>query len=770
MHTRVMAITATALVGIILLVATPAAAQRPGAVRTVQPTGVVLGSVAERIAANDSLGALGVLDTALVYDRKNGALWNRYGQIAWGMSKTEKGPMMRPQMIRLRMRADSAFRYATAFAPDSAKYYLDLGLYGLETNLVWIRAGAQGTFRDGIERAVAQGRDSIAAALMDQVGMFAWRDYDGVANRALVKSPYEIPMKVTPLAPLAEPSTPMTPKKAGAVQLRPSVGERFERGDMVRYYRETLSTVTPATGEGTFVKATTLFRDALTRDATNARARRHMYMALADHHSWPDLLRETDNVLREDPDIVEAWLSRGLAASWLRDYNNAAIAFDNALKRMSTAERARFTNIKRLMAPTVMDPNARMTDSLKWDALSAEERRRQETLFWSLADPRQSTRLNEATLEFYARVVFADLRFGSEEFRIRGADSHRGDTYVRYGPPDETMSTVDMGSTTIYWLYDKKQLAFTFSMAPSFGTAYIPRADEWSVDSIHSEVPVSWDNMPLAKSTWPMRLRVARFRATADSMDAVVTNTVPVRSLLEGAELAGQLPIAVQLDVNDPLSRIVGREIRTVNVQADTLPIGINGAWVRRLGRGTNVIRVDAEQVDVQRAASATIDVSVDTTSGFGLSDLLLGTNPRSSGSAAPARWRDVSIAPTTGAFSWAQPIGVIWEAYDLVPDNGSVRYRVNLTVDRTFKSLLRGLVARVAAFSKNVVERDLRGLGSVSIGFEQLRAAAPTITDFLSIDLNGSVPGTYKLTIEIEDLVAKRKTSRTTTFELRKD
>ena len=91
-----------------------------------------LRSVDMRLAQSDSIGALGVLDSAIARDRKNGVLWNRYAQIAWGMSKTEKGPVMRPEMVRLRMRADSAFRYATAFAPDSAQYFIDLGRYALE--------------------------------------------------------------------------------------------------------------------------------------------------------------------------------------------------------------------------------------------------------------------------------------------------------------------------------------------------------------------------------------------------------------------------------------------------------------------------------------------------------------------------------------------------------------------------------------------------------------------------------------------------------------
>ena len=349
---------------------------------------------------------------------------------------------------------------------------------------------------------------------------------------------------------------------------------------------------------------------------------------------------------------------------------------------------------------------------------------------------------------------------------MRGADSHRGDTWVRYGPPDVIYSVPRMGYTDIMWVYDLRKLVFVFRMRSEFGTANYA-IEDLSVDSLHAERPVDWDNMTLARRTWPMRARVARFRSSADSMDAVITATVPVRSFLEGAELAGKLPISVQLDVHDPQARIVGREVRRVTVSQDSLPVGINGTWVRRIGRGPNVVRIDAEQADVRRAASAQVDAVVDTSSGFGMSDLLLGTNPQRVGGRDPLRWSDVNIAPTTGVFPWEQAVGVVWEAYDLAPEDGNVRYKVNLQLARTFQPGMKGFIARVAAYTKNVIERDGSGTGTVQVEYEQKRPAGPIITDFLSVNLRGSVTGSYRLTIEIQDLVSNRITRRTTSFEL---
>jgi hypothetical protein len=303
-------------------------------------------------------------------------------------------------------------------------------------------------------------------------------------------------------------------------------------------------------------------------------------------------------------------------------------------------------------------------------------------------------------------------------------------------------------------------------MMRTFGTAY-HAFDDVSVDSILTEHPVDWGSMPVVRRTWPMRVRTARFRSSQDSMDVVVTAAVPVRSFLEGAELQGSMPINVQLDVHDPSSRVVGRELRKVTVSMDSLPVAINGAWVRRLGRGANIIRVDAELPDVYRGASNAADAFVDTTTGFGISDLLLGTNPRPMSSTDPKRWTDISIAPTTGVFPWSQSLGIVWEMYDLAPAESSVKYRVNVVIERTFNNALRGLIAKIAAYSKNVVQRNGGGTGTVAVSYEQTRPASAIVADFVSVNLDGSVPGTYKLTIEIEDLVSKRATKRTTTFDL---
>jgi GWxTD domain-containing protein len=418
----------------------------------------------------------------------------------------------------------------------------------------------------------------------------------------------------------------------------------------------------------------------------------------------------------------------------------------------------------RVLTPRPSRRLQHLPDSASFAALSPAERERWRQLFWAVADPRPSTRLNEALLEFQARLAYADLRW-TNEIGQRGVETDKGDVHVRYGPPDVIYGVNRMN----VWTYRNGDVFFFTPVANHFGRR-LAQFEEFAVDSIKRERPVAWDNMPLVRRTWPMRVRVARFRATADSMDAIVAAAVPVRSFLGDAELQGRFPIDVTLDVADAAARVSGVEKRQVQVAKDSLPVAINGWWTRRVGAGLNVVRVDAQQADVERFALGTADAVVDSTTGFGMSDVLLGLAPRVPDGKAPERWTDVTMTPTVGVFPHRSPLGLVWETYDLAPQNDNVTYTVTLELERTFQRNLAGFVARIAGNLQNLVTRDGSGTGKISVTFQQTRRAAPVVTDYLSVDLDGSVTGPYRLRLTVRDNVTGRTVTRTADFHLTQD
>jgi GWxTD domain-containing protein len=71
-------------------------------------------------------------------------------------------------------------------------------------------------------------------------------------------------------------------------------------------------------------------------------------------------------------------------------------------------------------------------------SLSPAERERFLKEFWAELDPTPGTGMNEALMEHFRRVRFADQHFGTAS--TRGALTDRGRLYIKYGPPDDIQS------------------------------------------------------------------------------------------------------------------------------------------------------------------------------------------------------------------------------------------------------------------------------------------------------------------------------------------
>jgi hypothetical protein len=151
------------------------------------------------------------------------------------------------------------------------------------------------------------------------------------------------------------------------------------------------------------------------------------------------------------------------------------------------------------------------------------------------------------------------------------------------------------------------------------------------------------------------------------------------------------------------------------------------------------------------------------------MSDVLLGSKPSPRNEAsAPRSWRDVAITPGVGEFAAGGTLGLLWEVYEAGIRDGNARYRVTITVERVDRSGVSGFSLRVLEGLGRAVTRTQRGRDKFSITFDRTAAAAPTLVEYLSLDLSGSPAGGYTLRLDVEDLVSRNKTSRTTEFRIR--
>jgi GWxTD domain-containing protein len=318
------------------------------------------------------------------------------------------------------MLADSALRLATAYAPDSARFWVGLGRFYLNSNVSTMRFAAQGFMDKGLQAARrVQDRPALADAA-DEKGMVHWRRYETVGRRRMLRPGF-------PPTDLAE------------------YASRDPR-DIEQLVNEFTQVLDPPLGENDFETALAFFNEAAAADPNHRNALRHIFMALADRGNWTELRSAAARRLRASPWDPQAWLATGLAAHRLNDDQAASAAFDSALVFLTAEDRDRYTRISRILRPRPADPKSTLIgDSSRYAGLSDEQRGAVDKLYWMLTDPLSLTPQNEHRLEFLSRVTYAELRWTSDDLDLRGADTDRGDIHIRYGPPPVLLSLAGGG-------------------------------------------------------------------------------------------------------------------------------------------------------------------------------------------------------------------------------------------------------------------------------------------------------------------------------------
>jgi hypothetical protein len=147
---------------------------------------------------------------------------------------------------------------------------------------------------------------------------------------------------------------------------------------------------------------------------------------------------------------------------------------------------------------------------------------------------------------------------------------------------------------------------------------------------------------------------------------------------------------------------------------------------------------------------------------GFGMSDVLLASSV--TGAPAPRRWSDLSVTPIVASIARDGSLALVWENYEFGSRDGSAEY----TIDVTIAPERRG-AARVALRAIGAVARALGGDdGAARVVFDRVRAHADVLTEYVSVGLDGTPPGRYRLTLAVTDVVGARSLERTVVFEIR--
>jgi hypothetical protein len=172
------------------------------------------------------------------------------------------------------------------------------------------------------------------------------------------------------------------------------------------------------------------------------------------------------------------------------------------------------------------------------------------------------------------------------------------------------------------------------------------------------------------------------------------------------------------------------------------------------------LLRVEARLPGIGRAGRSTSSLAIRSygPDSLSMSDVLVADRvaPRDS---AFTRWTDFFLQPSAGRFAPDDPVGLLWEIYNLAPDSlGIARYTVEvrftvLNVER------RGFAARILGGLGDVMGLSAQGDEQVALAYDRQAAVVQggTQVEYLMVDLEDAPIADYGISIRIIDQVAQR-------------
>jgi GWxTD domain-containing protein len=555
-------------------------------------------------AVAESLAVLRDLDAQLRGNMRAAALWYRRGMVAWAMHERSGAPGA-PRELQARnyaRMADSSLRLATEYGEGQTRYKLDYARFLLHTGNVAMRALANTRFDDAVREA-RRGTDSLLwsdAAV--EAARVHWRRYDSFKHRTMRVGEFDMARSISEAVQPGGKAQGELAALAGGGDAADAMFSSTPLGtikaveDLLR--RTTQPLPGDVAGAADYEQASALFREAYAVAPTNARAVRGVAMVLADSGRWRELAAFAHTQLGAFPWDPQAWMILGLAEHRMGNNRNASAAFDSAFVFSAPADRARVDRIERVLRPS---------DSARVAAAPEPVRAATASVYWRVASPLWSRDGADPRTEFLARVTFADLRWTVDELGLRGADTDRGDVYIRYGPPDiaravQPRATSEGQDIVTFWVY-RSGLVFSFAGMPTWGTARTPVVDVGIAEQTKEFQPVRWDNIA-TYTVDSMATQVARFRADGDSIDIVIATAPPYRAIA---------------DASDVKSAVRGYTwlLRGGVVPAHADSVDLTGPGTRsvvaRVAPATYIARAEVSANGSLRAARATMTIVADT-------------------------------------------------------------------------------------------------------------------------------------------------------------
>ncbi len=606
------------------------------------------------------------------------------------------------------------------------RYLIELGRIRLHSPL--LRIEAERYFRRALVVAVDNGDPEQLAEVSYELGQIKERRYNSGRDRWL----YTANLVFDPIAARSR----------------------------LHYTREFLDQMARPIDRAAFVdriEAEEFYRRALAAESTHALSAIGLMALLYDQKRYDEMRQIGAPFTRTIDATPRLLFAHGLAAFKLGQLADADQLFARALLGLAPAMRAEVLSMGRIL---------RKGDSVRVANLSAADLERTESAFWEAADPMLSTSLNEARLEFLARMAYADLRFTDGDTKQLGWRTDRALIVARYGEPpvvatfapnSDADAADAIGRIITVWFYPRTEMEFVFTGPPAMNSAYFAGNYRDYAEERRDASPFLLDNVPLAMAVDTVPIQMVRFRGpTSRQTQLLVAASFSTKSLYHNAEIdRGALELAFRIG---PPGRLSLRAADTLQVRLPSITTDLRRRWVDTLRTGAYRVRIEARDASVAtalgRAQSEVEMLGYDTLS-LQSSDILIAD--RAPAATRTVRsWIELGLVPRGDlALAPLDTFTVYWENYGLRPDaNKRVKFQVQFIV--TLLKLDRGRDV-VRNFLGNIADAvGLSAVGDAQLGLKYERDEAldgrDRVPGVVNLGMGTAPAGRYRLEIFVTD------------------
>lgn len=488
------------------------------------------------------------------------------------------------------------------------------------------------------------------------------------------------------------------------------------------------------------------YRRAFDLDSSLTDAGVRLLGHLADDGEWEVYDYFSRRLVRSSPVDARTWLFLGLGLHERGRDADADSAFARALVLLPPVDRRVFGDIAPLIPRA-----ARAT----YAALDSGTRARTAAAFLEAEDPLYLTSANERRLEHYARLAWAELKFGMPELGHRGWDTDRGNIWVRYGAPASAVMCCYGGAESgldarfVFWSYGPSGPVFTFRKPLVYRSARLTESAQLVADALDATTPEAYRPRTVP-AFFPLPYQIVRFRGTTPELTRV---EIYAAAPLDSLEASPGDSIAMGIFVFDAAYKPIWS--RRHDVVGWGEPIQVNYAF--QVPGGVFHYGIEARRYapdSVPRPADRSRDsvvIGAGWSGGLAMSDLLVADSIAALVS-TPLGRDNFAIEPSrTLVFASGRAVHLYFELYGLAGDSAGVgHYRVELAVE---DSAHANVVQRVLRGVVDLFRRSGGQLGPASIAWDrEVPAGRDRSPDYVAVQLPELSPGAYVIRLHVTD------------------